>query len=379
VPSLGRHSGPDYEFSVSPLEDRPLRIGVLSDWPTGAPQSLHVLHELKKQAPDIVIHLGDTYYSGTRAEQEAFLHDPIKAVLGEAIPVYLVPGNHDYYGGGGEGFYHVLDEFGVQPASYFTLRGAGVQIVAVDTGLLNNQDYSPTMMPFLPDDQIDWALHQIEVGRQAGLKTIFMSHHQFFSRAESVGVANNAFGEALTGPDRIPGPLNVYQTSEYSIGSTELAGGLSNDLPPAANTRLLNQFPPDVREYVSAFYWGHEHSTSIFDRYVNITRGRCIGNSGIAFTTDVDQYAVNGETVSAPFGGPPPLLPKEKGGCARDGCRTGQGNTFWNLGFVTLDIDAGAQPKILAKHWEVQQDQSYDLDALGSVYLNAKVYFEEEY
>ena len=86
---------------------------------------------------------------------------------------------------------------------------------------------------------------------------------------------------------------------------------------------------------------------------VNITRGRCIGNSGIAFTTDVDQYAVNGETVSAPFGGPPPLLPKEKGGCARDGCRTGQGNTFWNLGFVTLDIDAGAQPKILAKHWEV--------------------------
>jgi len=27
----------------------------------------------------------------------------------------------------------------------------------------------------------------------------------------------------------------------------------------------------------------------------------------------------------------------------------------------------------------VQQDQSYDLDALGSVYLNAKVYFEEEY
>lgn len=161
-----------------------------------------------------MIHLGDTYYSGTRAEQEAFLHDPIKAVLGEAIPVYLVPGNHDYYGGGGEGFYHVLDEFGVQPASYFTLRGAGVQIVAVDTGLLNNQgalllredggvrerdkssqsstrpsvDYSPTMMPFLPDDQIDWALHQIEVGRQAGLKTIFMSHHQVGRRSLKIPV-----------------------------------------------------------------------------------------------------------------------------------------------------------------------------------------------
>ena len=82
-------------------------------------------------------------------------------------------------------------------------------------------------------------------------------------------------GEALTGPDRIPGPLNVYQTSEYSIGSTELAGGLSNDQPPAANTRLLNQFPPDVREYVSAFYWGHEHSTSIFDRYVDLPLEPC--------------------------------------------------------------------------------------------------------
>ena len=84
----------------------------------------------------------------------------------------------------------------------------------MDTGLLNNQgalllredggvrerdkssqsstrpsvDYSPTMMPFLPDDQIDWALHQIEVGRQAGLKTIFMSHHQVGRRSLKIPV-----------------------------------------------------------------------------------------------------------------------------------------------------------------------------------------------
>jgi hypothetical protein len=58
----------------------------------------------------------------------------------------------------------------------------------------------------------------------------------------------------------------VYHTNQFNINSSELPGRLANDQPPVANTRLLEQFPPSLREYVSAFYWGHEHSTAIFDR-----------------------------------------------------------------------------------------------------------------
>jgi len=28
--------------------------------------------------------------------------------------VYIVPGNHDYYSSGGDGFYEILGEFGLQ-------------------------------------------------------------------------------------------------------------------------------------------------------------------------------------------------------------------------------------------------------------------------
>jgi len=365
-------------YAVHPLPHAPnasakVRIAVLADWPTGAPGAMRVLEEVAKQKPDVLIHLGDTYYSGTYAEQRDFLHDPVRAHLGEAVPVYLVPGNHDYYAKGGEGFYQIVDEFGAQEASYFTLRGASWQIIAIDTGLLNNQQLSSTMLPFLPDDQQAWAVAQLEEGRRLGLKTIFMSHHQWFSRTESLGKANDRLGEALTEADRLTG---VYSTNEFKINSSELPGGLANDQPPVANTRLLKQIPPPLREYVSAFYWGHEHSTAIFDRYVNISRGRLIGNGAIANPIDYDQYELNPSTVYSPWARPPPLLDAAAGRCTREGCRIGQGNVFWNLGFVTLDLDGSTA---VARHWELQANSTLDAEDPLSSWSDAAVYFEETF
>ena len=57
-------------------------------------------------------------------------------------------------------------------------------------------------MPVLSDDQLAWALFQLDEGERRGLKTILMSHHQFFSRSESVGKATDALGQALSVPDR---------------------------------------------------------------------------------------------------------------------------------------------------------------------------------
>ena len=381
---LGRHcyrkvptvSGAyNMSYAVHPLADEKLRIGILADWATGAPGSMRVLEELAKLKPDIVIHLGDTYYSGTLTEQRDFLHDPLRAHLGEQVPVYLIPGNHDYYASGGEGFFQIVDEFGAQEASFFALRGKTWQIIGVDTGILDNQQFTSTLLPFLPDDQHAWATNLLLEGQRLGLKTIFMSHHQWFTRTNTLGKANSKASEILTWPDR--DPLDpVYTTGEWKINSTMLPGGLRNDQPPAVNTRLLNQFPPELREYVTVYYWGHEHSSAVFDKYCNISRGRLIGNGAIAETIDYDQYVLNPKNVYSPWGKPPPLL-SQAAGCVRAGCRTGQGSAgFWDVGFVTVDIDG---PLATARHWELQHNSSFDPHRPGSNWGDAAVFFQESF
>mmetsp|Transcript_28658 Transcript_28658/g.57770 ORF Transcript_28658/g.57770 Transcript_28658/m.57770 type:complete len:201 (-) Transcript_28658:324-926(-) len=200
-----------------------------------------------------------------------------------------------------------------------------------------------------------------------------MSHHQWFSRTETLGKANDRFAEALTEPDRVTG---VFSTNQFIINSSALPGHLAADQLPAANTRLLAQFPPALRESVAAFYWGHEHSTAIFDRYVNISRGRLIGNAAIANPIDYDQYKLNPSTVYSPWGQPPPLLDAAAGHCAREGCRTGTGNVFWNIGFVTLDLDGSSAT---ARHWELRANSTLDADEPLSSWSDAAVYFEEVY
>ena len=146
--------------------------------------------------------------------------------------------------------WQVIDELKQQNSSFFALRGDSWQILGLDTAIMDNFNLAfafkgKNAMPFLPDDQIEWALRQIEVststapctvrtpprlifmsgsfyhhgslyrtwllwtsllwvavyksplcmwqyGKQNGLKTVVMSHHQFFSRTESLGVPNAA-------------------------------------------------------------------------------------------------------------------------------------------------------------------------------------------
>ena len=44
------------------------RIGLIGDWGTGAVPAKRILRQLKAQNPDVLIHLGDIYYSGTEEE-----------------------------------------------------------------------------------------------------------------------------------------------------------------------------------------------------------------------------------------------------------------------------------------------------------------------
>ena len=115
---LGKHyyhkvpwttAGYDFNFSVYEMpDDRPVRIGVLADWSTGTPAAHHILKLFSEQKPDVVVHLGDTYYSGTPREQMDFMVNPMRAQFppqgnssaSTSVPFYAIPGNHDYFSGG---------------------------------------------------------------------------------------------------------------------------------------------------------------------------------------------------------------------------------------------------------------------------------------
>lgn len=50
------------------------KFAFVSDWGTGTPLARNVMRCIADQKPDILIHLGDVYYSGTKKEmQEHFL------------------------------------------------------------------------------------------------------------------------------------------------------------------------------------------------------------------------------------------------------------------------------------------------------------------
>jgi DNA/RNA endonuclease G (NUC1) len=44
------------------------KVGLIGDWGTGAAPAQSVLQQLKQQNPDLLVHLGDIYYSGTEEE-----------------------------------------------------------------------------------------------------------------------------------------------------------------------------------------------------------------------------------------------------------------------------------------------------------------------
>jgi hypothetical protein len=194
------------------------RIAVLGDWGTnlyGAPVSAASIKSA--DGYELLLHLGDIYYSGTDKEtQQRFL----AAWPAEAGKVSrALNGNHEMYSGGFAYFEHVLPQF-KQPSSYFAVQNTHWLLIALDTA------HTDHTIDFL---QIEWLK---SIMRKAGdRKVIFFSHHQPFSRL------------AEQGPDL----------------QAALAG-----LPP-----------------ITAWYWGHEHDCIIYDRHPKFGLGRCIGHGGI--------------------------------------------------------------------------------------------------
>lgn len=226
------------------------KIAIIGDWGTGQDLAINLLQQVKSLNPDLLIHLGDIYYSGTQNEtQENFL-DICRTLFGSSFPLYTLCGNHDMYSGG-DAYYALLDQIG-QQASYFCLFNADWQFLAMDTGHNDNNPFTvATNMTSLMATEVPWHINKIQ---QAGnKKTVLLSHHQLFSPFGSVGSISGA--------------------------------------PYAYNPNLYDSFK-SVLSQVTAWFWGHEHTLAVYDPYppLQLQRGRCVGCSAVPVFKDQQSY-----------------------------------------------------------------------------------------
>jgi hypothetical protein len=205
-------------------------IAVFADWGTGlygAPAIAQTIAGLNRC--DVVLHLGDTYYSGEQSE----IHDRLVGDWPKRSAPTLnrtLNGNHEMYSGG-QGYFQALGDFFHQPASCFAMQNSHWILVCLDTAYI---DFD------LDAQQVAWLT---AIVNSAGTrKLILFSHHQPFSQLDDQGPK-----------------LQV------------------------ALAELLKQ------QRIHAWFWGHEHRLVLYDPHpLWGLKGRCIGNAGFpAFRDDL--------------------------------------------------------------------------------------------
>ncbi|HOK46355.1 MAG TPA: metallophosphoesterase [Bryobacteraceae bacterium] len=209
------------------------RVAIVSQLGTGSSGAIRVLKQIAAKKPDVLIHLGDIYYSGTPYEVERYFLAPLREHLDlSQARCFSLCGNHDVYSDGA-GYYDTLLPALSQPASYFCLRNDYWQFIALDTGLRARvPGRSPT---YLEHSEAEWLRDKM---RTAGNRqTVLLSHHQLFSAFESTGET-------------------YYNDTLYA----QMA---------------------DVIEHVALWFWGHEHRLTIYDAFdplkPGLERARSIG------------------------------------------------------------------------------------------------------
>jgi len=233
---------PVYRDRLNPRFTMPndAQIAIVGDWGTGDKVAANLLAEVKKLGATVLVHLGDIYYSGTRSEVEDNFLNICRTVLGANFDVYTLCGNHDMYSGG-EGYYWVVDQLG-QQASYFALENTSWLLLAMDTGHNDNNPLTAgNAMTSLKQNEAVW-LRSVMQEAKGKKKTILLSHHQLYSPFEPLGVMNGV---------------------RYGI-----------------NPMLADTFGP-VIDQVEWWFWGHEHNLGVYEPYMGLKRGRCVGASAV--------------------------------------------------------------------------------------------------
>jgi hypothetical protein len=200
------------------------RLAVFGDWGTGlygAPIIAKTIAD-SKRAFDIILHLGDVYYSGTEGE----FKDRFTAIWPgkEGAISRSLNGNHEMYSGGRPYFNTIQRAPFRQESTYFAYSNEDWIIACLDTAY---EDHD------LTQDQVDW-LNNIAADAK-NRKIVLFSHHQPFSLLSQQG--------------------------------------------PKLQAKLKNLLEG---KKIFAWYWGHEHECVIYDRHQSWNMyGRCVGHAGM--------------------------------------------------------------------------------------------------
>jgi hypothetical protein len=209
-----------------------LRVAVLGDWGTGLYGAPECAASIERDGRyDLLMHLGDVYYSGTPKEvRENFLElwPKLPGAVSRALN-----SNHEMYSGGEGLFKETLPAFG-QGSTTFAVETSHWLLVGLDSAY---EDHD------LAQGQSAW-LEQL-VSSAGDRQVVLFCHHQPFSLLDKQG--------------------------------PKLVGRLA---PLLASRRIF------------AWYWGHEHRCVLYDQHpVWGLHGRCIGHGGMPyFRDDVTSY-----------------------------------------------------------------------------------------
>ena len=285
----------DLNDFIVPLEpavresDR-VKIAFVADWATGTEIAKNVMRCIGDQRPDIVIHLGDVYYSGTKAEMQDHFLSIVREYLPTETKVFNLAGNHDLYAGG-EGYYWLIDELG-QPASYFCLRNEHWQILAIGAPPeIGNPMSAQAAAPDIDPKEAEWHRHKINTAD--GRKTIMTSHYQLFTA--SGNIARNA-----------------------------------DNQPLAVNPVFMDSFGDDLAN-IDMWLWGHEHNLAAFEPYLGLERGRCIGSGSIPVALLWEPYTTLENLALPDEVNTPPVMSPD--------CRLDHDGDMYHHAFCVLDID----------------------------------------
>jgi hypothetical protein len=203
-----------------PIDDK-ARLAIFGDWGTGLYGAPVIASSIAKlDRCDVVLHLGDTYYSGSDDEiTNRLVNNWPKRT--EAVNRTL-NGNHEMYSGG-LGYFTALASFFKQPASCFAMQNAAWVLVCLDTSYV---DYD------LDAGQLVW-LNSI-LAAAGTRKLILFSHHQPFSQLDNQG--------------------------------------------PKLQSALADLLE---KQRIHAWYWGHEHRLVLYEPHPTWgLKGRCVGHGG---------------------------------------------------------------------------------------------------
>jgi hypothetical protein len=291
--SIPYRSGGDYVLNFElPAQ---ATVALIGDWGTGTDAALNLLAQVARKRPDVVLHLGDIYYSGTPFECQTRFLDNCRQILPAGVPVYSLAGNHDMYSGG-TGYYWLVDQLG-QQASYFCLRNQAWQFLAMDTGY---NDFNPftisTHVTTLTDVEAGW--HRDKIQHAQSRKTVLLSHHQLFTAFDAIG------GEAV-------------------------------------NQNLLGTFQ-DLLGSVALWFWGHEHRLNIYAPHLGLERGRCLGCSAIPEFVTKDYFTPKFDV---------PLLPDPR---SAKPIRLSDDGTIYNHAYAIMQLDG---PRATVSYFQDSDEQ----------------------